>query len=248
MICKNCGKEFSGSYCNNCGQPAKTHRIDKHFLWHDIQHGLFHFDNGILFSFKQLFTRPGNSIREYIEGKRQKHFKPISLVLVLATVYGLLYHSFHINLIDTPNYSDGSIEINYLELNEWIAHHYAWVTLATIPLYTIGTKIAFRTQEYNFMEYFVLNSFKGSQRLFAHIALFPILYYFNGTTHLKTFSALLYALDIVLIYWTNVQFFNKLTKTKAFLLSLLSHLIFLALFTISLVIIVLIIELSNNVK
>ena len=64
-----------------------------HSLWHDIQHGLFHFDNGVLYTAKQLFTRPGNSIREYIDGKRVRHFKPISLVILLATVYGFLYHT-----------------------------------------------------------------------------------------------------------------------------------------------------------
>ncbi|MEO8862184.1 MAG: hypothetical protein ABI358_12210 [Ginsengibacter sp.] len=29
-----------------------------HFLWHDVQHGLFHFDKGVLYTTKQLFTRP----------------------------------------------------------------------------------------------------------------------------------------------------------------------------------------------
>ena len=92
--CKNCNQSFEGHFCNNCGQSAKTHQINFQFLWHDIQHGLFHFDNGILYTSKQLFTRPGNTIREFIEGKQVRHFKPFSLVIVLATVYGLLIHFF----------------------------------------------------------------------------------------------------------------------------------------------------------
>ena len=90
ITCKNCNQTFKGHYCNNCGQPADTHKINAHFLWHDIQHGLLHFDNGIPYSIKQLFIRPGHSIREFIEGKRVRHFKPLSLVAVLGALYGFL--------------------------------------------------------------------------------------------------------------------------------------------------------------
>jgi hypothetical protein len=224
VICKNCRHVFHGRYCNNCGQPADTHKINAHFLWHDIQHGLFHFDAGILYSFKQLFTRPGNSIREFIEGKRVKHFKPLSLVVVTATLYGFLYHYFHINLFQN---STSDLGVDFTDFNEWTATHYAWITVATIPLYTIGTYICFRNQGYNFVEYFILNSFKASQRLLAHIVAFPLVYHFNGTPEINAIMRCIYALDLILIFWTNIQFFNKLSTTKAFLLSVLSHLIFL---------------------
>ncbi|MCI9846427.1 DUF3667 domain-containing protein [Flavobacterium pectinovorum] len=229
ITCKNCGQIFKGHYCNNCGQTAETHKINSHFLWHDIQHGLLHFDKGILYSFKQLFTRPGHSVREFIEGKRVKHFKPFSLVVVLATLYGFLFHSFHVDL-----FGDSS-EIDLSGFNEWSVTHFSWITIATIPIFTLGTYICFRKQGYNFIEYFVLNSFKASQKLFAHLATFPLLYYFNGTSHYKTITFIIYLIDIILIFWTNIQFFNKISKSKALLLSILSHIIFLILFTIILV-------------
>lgn len=225
IICKNCHHVFHGKYCNNCGQTADTHKINAHFLWHDIQHGLFHFDGGIPYSLKQLFTRPGHSIREFIEGKRVKHFKPLSLVAVLGAFYGFLYHHYHINL-----FQSNAPELDLNDFNEWNATHFAWTTVATIPFYTIGTYIVFRNQGYNFFEYFVLNTFKASQRLFVQILLFPLILYFNGTSHLQTLINATYAIGIVLIFWTNIQFFNKISKTKAFFLSILSHLIFLACF------------------
>ena len=172
ITCKNCNQTFKGHYCNNCGQPADTHRINAHFLWHDIQHGLLHFDNGIPYSIKQLFIRPGHSIREFIEGKRIRHFKPLSLVAVLGALYGFLYHYFHINLFQAST----DLEIDFNDYNEWMATHFAWVTIATIPIYTIGTYIVFRKQGYNFVELFVLNTFKASQRLSVQILTFPILF------------------------------------------------------------------------
>ncbi|KFF10844.1 DUF3667 domain-containing protein [Flavobacterium hydatis] len=243
IICKNCKQHFKGHYCSNCGQSSETHKLDFHFLLHDIQHGLLHFDKGMLYSAKQLFTRPGDTIREFIEGKRVKHFKPISLVIVLATLYGLLYHYFDINTIgDNSSNNQTDLSIDFKQINEWIATHFSWVTLASIPFYTLGTYIAFRHQGYNYIEYFILNTFKASQRLIVHLALLPLLYYYNETPHIRTVMKILYLIDIILIYWTNVQFFNKLTKTKALLLSIFSHLIFLITIMIILVSILLIVE------
>ncbi|GEP52668.1 hypothetical protein FNO01nite_33400 [Flavobacterium noncentrifugens] len=236
MICKNCNQVFEGNFCNNCGQSADTHRLNVHFIWHDIQHGLFHFDKGIYYSVKELYLRPGHSIREFIEGKRINHFSPISLVIVLATVYGLLYHSFEINLFTTAKEMP---KLNSDINNYWMAKHFSWLTLATIPLYTLGTYACFRNQGYNYIEYFILNTFKASQRLILHIVSFPILYHFNGTPAIKTFITVLYAMDIALIYWTNFQFFDRISTIKVLLLSALSHLIFLAALVFVLAIIVL---------
>jgi hypothetical protein len=111
-----------------------------------------------------------------------------------------------------------------------VATHFSWVTIATIPIYTIGTYIVFRKQGYNFVEFFVLNSFKAAQRLFVQILTFPILLYLNGTPEVQKFSTATYFMGLVLIFWTNIQFFNKLSKTKAFFLSILSHIIFLIIF------------------
>ncbi|TDP02905.1 DUF3667 domain-containing protein [Flavobacterium sp. 245] len=222
IICKNCHQHYSGHYCNNCGQPADTHKINAHFLWHDIQHGLLHFDAGIPYTLKQLLTRPGHSIRDFIEGKRVKHFKPLSLVAVLGALYSFLYHYFHIDLF--PKTGDPELDLH--DFGEWIATHFAWTTIATIPIYTVGTYIVFRKQGYNFFELFVLNTFKASQRIFAQILSFPILIYLNNMHHAERFSTITYLTGMVLIFWTNIQFFNKLSKAKAFFLTILSHIIF----------------------
>lgn len=99
ITCKNCNNEFEGRFCNQCGQPAATHELNFHFLMHDVQHGLFHLDKGVFFTIKELFIRPGYSIHEYLHGKRAQHFKPISLILVLAGILGLLSHYFHFDML-----------------------------------------------------------------------------------------------------------------------------------------------------
>lgn len=229
MICKNCGHAFEGNFCNQCGQSAHTHRIDFHFLWHDIRHGLFHFDAGIFYSFRELYIRPGHSIREFIEGKRVGHFQPISLVILLAVFYGLLYHNFG---IDSKNIFDNkNALIDYKAYNQWISTHYSWITLATIPLYAIGTQFCFRRQGYNFTELFILNAFKAAQRLFLHIATIPLLVC-SDEIALRSLIGILYFVDTVLSVFTDQQFFDRMPTVKAIFLSLASQLIFLIIVSI----------------
>lgn len=48
-----------------------------------------------------------------------------------------------------------------------------------------------------------------------------------------------YIIGIILIFWTNIQFFNKISKTRAFFLTLLSHIIFLTTFIVLVAIVLL---------
>jgi hypothetical protein len=227
IICKNCSNSFEGSFCNGCGQAADTTKINFHFLRLELQKILFHFDSGFIYSLKQLFTRPGHSVREYIEGKRIKHFKPFSLVILLATLNILLYHYFHVNLI-APSEGDGEYMVN---LNDWILKHFSWISLATIPYYTVGTFICFRKQGYNFAEYLVLNTFKAAQKLTITIVTFPLIYLYAEIPAKTIVSGIIYLVSIGFMFWTNIQFFNKLSKVRTIFLSILSNLIFLVIFT-----------------
>ena len=222
--CKNCGNLFQGNYCNNCGQPAHTHPINTNFVMHDIRHGLFHIDGGLLYSAQQLFLRPGHTIREYIDGKRAKHYKPFSMVIVLASFYGLLYHLLEIDLFRTVQ--DDSF--NHEQLNGWMAHYYAFITLALIPVFSLSSYLMFRRSGYNFVEHMVLNSFYSCQKLVVRMVLLPLfLVVPNQHFHALLNSFLL--LDLLLMCWTYSQFFRSGSHFSIFVRTILSYLIALLL-------------------
>jgi Protein of unknown function (DUF3667) len=216
--CQNCNTTLQGKYCNNCGQSAETHKIDVHYLWHDIQHGLLHFDKGILFTTKELFTRPGHSIREFLEGKRVKHFKPISLVIVLAGLYGLLFHFFKINMFTDYVVISGDVErVNHINeviknMSEWIGQHYSILALLQIPIFTIGTYLCFRKAGYNFVEHLIINTFLVGQRLILHIFTFPLYYISNGTPMLITADKIINLIGYALAIWALIQLFKNQRK------------------------------------
>ncbi len=87
ITCKNCDHKYKGKFCHNCGQKAATHAIDFKFVVHEVPHSAFHVDKGIFFTIKGLSTRPAQTIRDYIDGKRINHFPPLTYVILMATLY-----------------------------------------------------------------------------------------------------------------------------------------------------------------
>lgn len=219
--CKNCGNIFEGNFCNICGQPAHVHPINAKYILHDVQHGLFHFDYGILYTLWQLFIRPGHTVREYIQGKRIAHFAPISLVLIMATLYGFIYHSFD---IDTFKYS-ASEDVNYENFNQWIGHHYSLFTLVTIPYYAFFSWLFFIRRGYNFSEHIVLNCFLASQRLCISILAIPFLYFAKSEQQISIVTGVLTIISLILAYRCFSQFFNMMPKWKTLLLTTLCYII-----------------------
>lgn len=215
-ICKNCGAPVESRFCSDCGQPASTHRISPHFLWHDIQHGILHVDKGILFTAKELFTRPGHSIREFLQGKRVKHFKPISLVIILAGIYGFLSHYFHIDLLSNNIKISGSgeqfdkMKKIISSSSEWLSSHYSIFSLLQIPVLAIGTWLFFKRAGYNFIEHIVIHSFLTGQRLIIRIITFPLFYAYNETGTLRTIARITDMIAFSIAFWSLYQLFSNI--------------------------------------
>ena len=227
-ICKNCNHQFDGNFCNLCGQAADTHKLSPHFILHDLQHGLFHFDNGIFYTVKQLLTRPGHTIKEFINGKRVRHFKPLSLVIVLATLYGLLYHYFIGNLFDVEPTDAGKNVIGiYEKFIRWLTDHFAYAALIVILSTTISSYLVFKKQGYNLVEHLVLNTYYMGLILVIALILLPVLYLSqkSGPESSMSYTLISQLLYFGLMYWCYAQFFNKLTKVKSFGLTALTYLL-----------------------
>src|SRR5215212_1678685 len=78
--CLNCGAELEGAYCHRCGQKGHVHRTLAGF-WHELVHGVFHFDGKIWRTLPLLAWRPGELTRRYVAGERARFVSPIALFL-----------------------------------------------------------------------------------------------------------------------------------------------------------------------
>ena len=65
MICKNCGTEFEGNFCNHCGQKSTVERLTWRSVWDNILHGIFHVDNTFVKTTRTLVVHPDRLIVEH---------------------------------------------------------------------------------------------------------------------------------------------------------------------------------------
>lgn len=79
-LCLNCQARVTGSYCSSCGQPLHIHRSIA-AIWHDILHGVLHFEGKIWRTRPMLAFQPGKLTRRYIEGERARFVSPMVLFL-----------------------------------------------------------------------------------------------------------------------------------------------------------------------
>lgn len=170
--CRNCGTPLTNRFCPSCGQKADTQRITWLWLWHEIQHSIFHVDRGLLFTLKELFTRPGFAIREFLEGKRAGRFKPFATLLIVATVYSLLYRLMP---PDLSGVMKENAQLVLLEtLNSWMGKYYALMELALLPLFAFSSWLTMRAYGHNFVEHLVIQTYLAAQRICAGIFFLPL--------------------------------------------------------------------------
>ncbi|MEO6149084.1 MAG: DUF3667 domain-containing protein, partial [Mucilaginibacter sp.] len=220
-ICKNCNRKVEQKFCSNCGQSTDTHPINFHYLAYDIQQTLLPVDRGFFYTVKELFTRPGHTIREFIEGKRINHFKPFALVLLLAGIYGFLYHYFNIN--DVPRMGgQPDIEQTMAKTNEWLANNYSLAMVMLIPFFAFGSYIVFRKSGYNYVQNVVINLFLTAQLLIVSIVLFPITYFCTGE-YRGTGTMVAMIVGIALYMWSFTQLFPHKPKLKTGLKALWAY-------------------------
>jgi hypothetical protein len=98
--CLNCGAALQGAYCHQCGQPGHVHRTLVAF-WHDLAHGVLHFEGKILRTLPMLAWRPGELTRRYVAGERARFVSPMALflfsVFLMFAVFSLIGGPFALN-------------------------------------------------------------------------------------------------------------------------------------------------------
>lgn len=83
--CLNCGTALVGPYCGACGQGAHVHRTLVAFF-HDLLHGVFHFEGRVWHTLPMLVLDPGALTRRYIDGQRVRFVSPLALFLFCVFV------------------------------------------------------------------------------------------------------------------------------------------------------------------
>ena len=188
-VCSNCGEEYMGRYCPQCGQAGTWHR----YTWRQIILNFLDIwglgNRPIFRTVKDLFWRPGYMVHDYLNGNRQYYFPPfkllaVSMILLLFAYFltgqkyeselGELVKSFPFENLTISPFFEKMIHglvagLNYLSSNP------LYETLFFIVLGVCCVRAAFANKgKYNFVETFIFLVFLVSQQTICSI--FKILF------------------------------------------------------------------------
>jgi hypothetical protein len=214
-VCLNCSEKLQGDYCSHCGQSAKTHRFTlKHVFTHDFLFAIIHVNKGLLFSIKELFTRPGHSIREYINGKRVKHLNYFTLLVIVLIIFSLGEEL-------TPFHYADLVEAEKEILNQFetlLKKYPKFIFIGIIPFYAFFSFIFFRRAKQNYAEHFVLNTFKTSALLLLNIIFILYASFTKDISMVKKADAVLFWATLGYGTWFYYQYFMPFYSNKFLLL------------------------------
>lgn len=224
MNCQKCNHPIAEDLCAACANPVAVKRIDKHYISHEILH-LLHFEKGIFYTIKELLVRPGHSIREFINGDRAKHMKPVAFLIVTSLLFTIFGHLFHIE-----EFSKGKLQLKNTHITDvqtWVETHFGYANIIMGGFIALFVKLLFRKYKYNLFEITVLLCYVMGQGMF----LLTIETLFSGLLNAAAFNIILTIIGFAYPTWAIGQFFDG-KKTSSYVKAFLSYILGYALFDI----------------
>ena len=205
--CLNCGTEFEGNFCPECGQRADTKRFTIRFIFTNLLQAILSNDGGVWITLKSLFTRPGQMMVDIINGKRKSYFSPFPMLFLTLSLYVIIFsftgskkEAFESMMIDDPLEisidsttvdSNADIKLNavnkfkhYVSLSlKFYQNNYAICFIFTIPIYILAARLSFgrkNRKRYNWGEYCIPMVY-SLVLLVLYRCLMSIVFYFSHT-------------------------------------------------------------------
>jgi hypothetical protein len=184
--CNNCNNNFSGKFCNQCGQKLFLEESKSlKNLFEEGFHFLTHFEGKLFTSLKAIFFNPAKITIDYCNGIRTRYYKPISLFLYMVILY-LLF----------PMFSGLNMEMKYYKSN-------------FIGGSIMSKQIAEKSAEFNISEKELATKFKEKSEkiskfcFFLLLPLTTILFYFlYPNKKIKLYDNVILSTEINIFYIT----------------------------------------------
>jgi hypothetical protein len=176
--CNNCGNDFSGNFCNLCGEKV-YHEHDRSFshLIEEVFHFVTHFEGTFILSLKTMLSKPGKISDDFCNGVRKKYFKPLSFFLMLVILYLLfplfeglnmrphfyennnLFGSYATAQLErvktTKHLTDEELEETFLHKGEKVSKFLLFIVIPFMALLSLGA--GFKKRKYYF-DHFIFST------------------------------------------------------------------------------------------
>ncbi len=216
MNCTHCTNEVNLNYCPSCGRALKVKRINAHYIVHEIEH-ILHFEKGILYTIRELLTRPGKNIRQFITDDRSRLVKPVIFIIISSLIYSLINGFFHIE--ETYMKYDGAADSSMIAIFHWIQSHYGYANIIMGTFIALCLKMFFRKYPYNLFEILILLCFVMG----VGMLIFAVFALIQGILHYELMGPA-GVLGIIYCTWAIGQFFDA-RKPSSYVKALAAYLL-----------------------
>lgn len=158
--------------------------------------------------------RPAASMREYMAGRRVKHFKPLAYVLILTAVTTFVSHLVESYLFREALHSTITVRSSLLNrvlfsTGQFFGKYPSFFYFFMIPVISLITWLFFRRSGYNYWENVILNTYLTAQfNLLLLVA--TMLRLFNHGAVSYTPFLIIYFTYLALVY----SFFFRTTHSR----------------------------------
>lgn len=236
-ICPNCDNQFTGQFCNNCGQKL-SHRITMGHIGHDLVHAFTHTDKGFFHLMIQLFKKPGKVAREYIvEEKRKRYGTPFQYIIIIGTIATFVVINSHfmenmMRAMGAGTQDAASRQAVALQkITDLQSRYYNFLILLQLPFMSISTFWLYKKYKFNYAEHLTLHTFITAQTTLISMILMLFMFIMDksNVNIMRSFTVFVGLASFVYHIIMYMQFFLEKTF-KGFLKALAAYLLGLVIF------------------
>jgi hypothetical protein len=219
IVCKNCDSLAEGNFCSSCGQKTNIHRIDWHYILHEIPHSVWHLDKGIIHTFLQLLTRPGYAIIDFFEGKRKRHYSPLGFLIINLAIYAIFFYKFmtpevwsHFN----ERFSNNSSSNFSLGWTNFYTKNMKIIQISLLPLHAFCFWLFFPKNRFNYPEHLTAITFLTGMS--SILGIITVLVYPLSSYNYKIIDKLdipVSLISYVYFIWAYTQLYSTMKWWKA---------------------------------
>jgi len=190
-----------------------------------------------LFLVKEMTTRPGYVVQEYLDGKRKKYFNPLSFLVIAAAIWAILvlksgyFESMGSGGPGGSRQMTGEFARYFSEsMKIVVAHGKIIILIIIVPVLGFLSWIFFRKHKNTFAENLVLQSFMmGQANLVLALIFIPAFWLFGNARMNNNIYQLVFLVYLTVAY----QQFFKNHVIVTILKTIVIMILFIALFWLS---------------
>src|SRR6185436_1890454 len=156
--CLNCAAPLQDAqhFCGACGQRTSPRRLTFSQMLSDFTHALTHADHSIFALIRGLAFHPGHVSREYVDGKRKRHFGPLAFLLLAAGLASFMILATGVKFFSPESESAAA---------EFLQRHINVVVLLQMPVLAGLCALLFRDEKLHYAEHLVLSAYTSGFRI-----------------------------------------------------------------------------------